>query len=193
MQKQYFSTVLEMVKALNALLVIGFVLLGITCSILSIALYQSMKHQKTTFLPPEIKEPFQISQVTPDKPYLSQMGLYLLNLKYNVTPESVKASHEMLLGYIHPENYSALLNRLNQEEKAIREQKIASVFYPDSKSIAVSVDTLQMKVTGTLKKWVGTRALAPQTMTLVLDFDYRQGLLWLKNIGTVKKEGRENP
>jgi len=97
----------------------------------------------------------------------------------------------MLLGYIHPANYSALLSRLNQEEKAIREQKIASVFYPDPKGIAVSVNTLQMKVTGTLKKWVGTRALAPQTMTLVLDFDYQQGLLWLKNIGTVKKEGRE--
>ena len=74
MQKQYFSNVLEMVKSFNALLVTGFILLGVTCSILSIALYQSMKHQKNTFLPPEIKEPFQISQVTPDKPYIRQMG-----------------------------------------------------------------------------------------------------------------------
>ena len=97
----------------------------------------------------------------------------------------------MLLGFIHPENYSSVLSRLNEEEKAIRDQKIALVFYPDPKSIAVSVKTRQMKVTGTLKKWVGTRALAPQMITLILDFDYQQGLLWLKTIGTVKKEARD--
>ena len=188
MQKQLFTTVLDMVKALNALLVIGFVLLGITCSVLSVCLYQTMHHKSTRFLPPVIKEPFSLSQVTPDKPYLNLMGLFLLSLKYNLTPDSTKASHEMLLGYIHPENYAELLGRFTKEEKAIRDQKISSVFYPDNKTTEISIVGMQMKISGTLKKWVGTRALKPEIVTVILHFDYQQGLLWLKSIGTAKKE-----
>lgn len=187
MQKQYFSTVLDMVKALNALLVIGFVFLGIACSVLSVCLYQAMHHKSMTMVPPEIKKPFTVSQAKPDETYLEHMGLFLLGLKYNLTPETVHTNHEMLLGYIHPAHYASLLGRFNQEEKAVREQKISSVFYPDAKTTAISLSSLQMKISGTLKKWVGSRALAPETVTLVLQFDYQQGWLTLKSIGTAKK------
>jgi len=187
MQKQIFSTVLDMVKALNALLVIGFVFLGITCSVLSICLYQIMHHKNMTLVPPVINKPFTVSQVKPDKTYLEHMGLFLLGLKYNLTPETVHTNHEMLLGYINPAHYASLLGRFTKEEKSIRAQKISSVFYPEPKTTGISLPTLQMKISGTLKKWVGTRPLTPETVTLILQFDYQQGLLSLKSIGTAKK------
>lgn len=157
----------------------------LTVSLTASTVYLAV-NQSRTLMPPTFAESMTVSSRAVSDSYLSEMAEYFLTLKLNVTPENVARNYGQLLNYVSSRHYSAVQPLLVEEATQIKSQKISSVFY--TSSVIVSNEEWAVKVTGTLHKYVGSRALAPELITYIVFMSYPEGTLALNSIAKQIKE-----
>ncbi|SGZ09610.1 type IV conjugative transfer system protein TraE [Moritella viscosa] len=177
--------VIAIIKSLNYLLLIGFIISMLVNAILGVSLYKVAVNKSSTITPPIISKAFSISGSQVDESYLAQMGEYFLYLKLNVTPANVEKQYSRLLDYVDTSHWSAIQPKLVREALEIKKSNIANTFNVNADGIAVDLPSMQVKMTGTIKKYVGSRALTPEEATYIVSLRYSNGILTI--IG-IKKE-----
>lgn len=174
-------------KSLNYLLAIGFIIAMIGNTVLGVSLYRVSVNKSSTITPPIISKAFNISGSKVDESYLSQMGEYFLYLKLNVTPANVEAQYSRLLDYVDAAYWGSIQPRLVREVTEIKKSNISNTF--NLQHMAVDLPAMQVKMTGTLKRYVGSRALAPEKAVYTMSLSYSNGLLTI--IGIKKDNNHE--
>jgi conjugal transfer pilus assembly protein TraE len=176
--------ILALSKALNGLLLLCTIGLLFAVVILGGALATQLNSKSRTLVPPVISQAFTISDGAVDSSYLQQMGEYTTYLKLNVTPKNVERQYGQLLDYVGSEAWSDIQPTLMADAQQITKENVSSRF--DVDEVKVSLDTLQVKLTGTLQKHVGSRALEPELTSYIVDFAYEYGVISLLSIRKIK-------
>jgi conjugal transfer pilus assembly protein TraE len=165
---------LDFTKAMNALLFITAIALLIANILLTAGIFYAVKQHTVTIVPPKINQEFTLSNHSVDESYLKQMAEYFLYLKLNISPETVGRNYSQLLQYVDTSRYHEVQPKLIAEANRVKQQKISSTLLISK--VEVSSATQQVKITGTLKKWVGSRALAEETITYLVTMQYHNVL-----------------
>jgi conjugal transfer pilus assembly protein TraE len=106
-----------------------------------------------------------------DARYLRLMALSLVNLRLNVTRESVQSSHDLLLAYACDDQRKIMLPVLTEEKKRIESNDGSSVFYPGK--LRVAPDTGLVELPGELQFSYGMRAAEPVPKRYQIRIDTR--------------------
>ncbi len=173
-------------KGLNAFLLffaLGLLALNIITGGL---LWQVVYNKSRTVVPPTISKAFTVSDGAVDAAYLQQMAEYFLYLKLNVTPKTVERKYGLLLDYVSSESWPTIQPTLMADALNVIDDNVSSTF--DIEKVRVSEETLQVKLTGTLQKHVGNRALPPEPAGYIVDMDYPHGELTLLTIRKIQEE-----
>ncbi len=180
------ENLLALSKLLNFFLAIGFLAMTLLSVILGVALAYTASEKSRTLVPPVISKAFTVSDSSVDAPYLQMMGEYFLKLKLNVTPANVTRQYGRLLDYIPTEYWASVQPTLVKDAERVKKENVASRFDVIPNQTQVSLDTMQLKQTGTLVKTVGDRTLPGEDVTYVVQMQYDNGVLALVGI---KKQG----
>jgi len=143
----------------------------------------SFSHQKRVIIPIGFKQPAVISDSTIDASYLRQTALFFIAERLNVTPASIKQSHNLILQYTDSKFYHEFLSILDKEKKAVIKQNISSVFYPEE--IIPNTKKLNVLIKGTLSHWVNGTSIAPVKKNYVIKFKYKSGCLKVASFSEV--------
>ncbi|MGI2049665.1 type IV conjugative transfer system protein TraE [Shewanella oncorhynchi] len=177
---------IRIAKSLNTLLLIGFTVAMITNTVLASIVWMAYFNKSRTVVPPTISAAFTVSDTSIDEPYLQQMAEYFAFLKLNVTPASVDHQYKQLATYIDEADWHQMQPLLVEDAAMIKKQNISSHFTINETQIAL--DDRLVKITGTLNKYVGKRALEPETISYIIAMNYDHGQLSLKAIKKVQKD-----
>jgi len=173
-------------KTLNYLLVFGFVMAMLANAALSVSMYSIAVNKSETITPPIISKAFSISGSQVDESYLSQMAEYFLYLKLNVTPANVETQYSRLLNYVNPAYWSVIQPRLVREAIEIKKSNISNNF--NISDISVDLNSMKVKLTGSLNRSVGSRALKVEIVSYVVSLNYDNGILTIDGIKKVGKD-----
>lgn len=190
MLKIHEVSVVAISKTLNYLLVIGFLISMLANAALSVALYQVAVNKTSTITPPIISKAFSISGSQVDESYLAQMGEYFLYLKLNVTPANVEKQYSRLLDYVSSDYWSSIQPRLVREANELRKSNISNTF--NVTDIKVDLAAMQVRMDGMLKRYVGSRALAPEGATYTVALNYANGVLTITSINKEETVNDDN-
>lgn len=179
---------LSIIKSLNALLLIGFILAMLSNVILAGVVFNAFTNKSRTLTPPVISQAFTVSDGEVDAAYLEMMAEYFTLLKLNVTPGSVERQYKQLGHYISETTWHQMQPLLSEDAATIKRQNISSQFTIEKTQVAL--DKGLVKLTGTLNKYVGKRALEPETVSYVAAMRYEDGQLSLLTLKKVKKEAK---
>ncbi|MPY24497.1 type IV conjugative transfer system protein TraE [Shewanella psychropiezotolerans] len=177
---------LSITQSLNTLLVGGFIAAMLVNIILAAIVWQSYFNKSRTLVPPVISKAFTVSDGQVDEPYLRQMAEYFALLKLNVTPASVDHQYPQLSQYLCEDSWHVMQPLLSSDADMIKRQNISSHFTLNRTQVAL--DEQLIKLTGVLSKYVGKRALEPETVSYVIATRYDHGQLCLL---TMKKSLKE--
>lgn len=125
-------------------------------------------HREKIITPMAYDAPFVISESKGSAAYLQMMAMSFISLRLNVTPETVEAHHDFLLGYVKAGAQADFKVVLAQEAKQIRDNEVNSTFHQTQ--LQVYPDHNRVDIRGVLKTWIGNGQ--PQS-------DIKQYSLWL--------------
>lgn len=152
--------------------------------ILGSALIAAIGHEKVVLIPPHLEKTFWVrgNSVAPE--YLSEMSLFFMQLRFNLTADNVDMQRDILLRYIDPRYYETLKMELINEETHIRKEHITTAFFP----VEVKVDAKNLKamVTGDLVSTVGTNQLPGKRLNYQISYNYGGAKLLVKSFAEVK-------
>ena len=128
----------------SRVLAIGFICMGVfmllslvTNIIQGVNNYRLQNEQKVAVTPMLFNAPFAVSQNQSDASYMQQLALSFIALRLNVTPETVDASHAVLLAFIKPAAQNELKVKLAEEAKRIKANNVNSAFYQTSVKVYI--------------------------------------------------------
>lgn len=175
--REIFASVSRGVNALLFVVVLGLV---IAVSGLGWTTYYLVTHKSRTISPPVISQAFSVSDKGVDESYLTQMAEYFVYLRFNVTPASVDRKFAELSEYANESNWTKFRPVLVKELEFIKDNNVSSQL--DVTAIQANVESMLVKVKGTLQKNVGIRALEGEEQTYLVQMSYRYGFLQLDYI-----------
>lgn len=152
--------------------------------ILGLALIAAIGHEKIVLVPPHLEKTFWVrgNSVAPE--YLSEMSLFFMQLRFNLTAENAGVQRDILLRYIDPLSYEMLKMELINEETHLKKGHITTAFFPVE--IKVDVKNLQAMVTGDLVSTVGTNQLPSKRLHYQISYNYGGAKLLVKSFAEVK-------
>lgn len=166
-----------------------FVLLSLVSNIIQgVNNYRLQNEQKVAVTPMLFNAPFAVSQNQSDASYMQQLALSFIALRLNVTPETVDASHTVLLAFIKPAAQNELKVKLAEEAKRIKANNVNSAFYQTS--VKVYPASNRVDIRGELKTWIGDSQPYSEIKHYVLELQREDGISWLARFGEVKDETR---
>jgi len=171
---------------LMVMLVLGLLLSNFLVG--GLAWYTSL-HQKIEVTPFSGTQGYHNSALSIDAHYLSMMTENFLYSRLNVTPETVRTNHKRLLSFADVTYYPKLLEALNKEARIVSTKKISSDF--ELKDMQYDEKKRMCKVTGILKRAIGTRAFHEEPVTYALAYQYTLGRLSLTQFTRLDQQPEE--
>ena len=179
----------------SRILAIGFICLGLFL-LLSLATnfmqgvnnYRLQNEQKIAVTPMLYNAPFAVSQNQSDASYMQQMALSFVALRLNVTPETVDASHAVLLTFVKPAAQNELKIKLAEDAKRIKSNNVNSAFYQTSVKVFPASNRIDIR--GELKTWIGNSQPYTEIKHYVLELQREDGITWLARFGEVTNENQ---
>lgn len=160
---------------------------SLTSLFLALHVFLHQDRDRVTFLPPQIDKGFWIESNQVSREYLDQMGLFVLQLAYNVTPASVDYQNAALLKYAAPEAHGALEKAGRLAAERIKRDQISTLLAPRS-VLHDKKDGLRLAFTGDLTTYVSDKASPPRSITVMVAFRYDGG----RTVVSALKETSEN-
>lgn len=155
----------------------------VLCFLQSLIIFALIGREKIVIVPPSIEKRFWISAQGASAEYLSEMSAFFVNLRLNMTPDSVFYQHELLLHYVDPAFYNAVKAELVKESDKIKDQHISTVFYPVN--IKVDAKKLIAIIEGDFKPFVGEVAMPVKRTTYKISYRFDDGKLLVKSFEEV--------
>lgn len=182
---QYKSRLQQLISQRNGYLVLAAAL-AIISLILALSVCRLIGRERIVIAPPVVNQEFWVDAKAVSPEYLSQMTLFFVQLRLNLTPSNVTYQRETLLRYIDPSHYGDLKNELVAEGDRLEKTHTSLVFYP----VSVSVDTphLTADVQGDLNATVGNEPMPTQRVAYQLRYRYVQGRLWLQSFREIEEK-----
>ncbi|MDR5610298.1 type IV conjugative transfer system protein TraE [Arsenophonus sp.] len=138
---------------------------------------QLLNNRQTIVTPMVDHEGFSFYGTRGDARYLRLMALSLLNLRLNVSAQTIKDSHDLLLAYSDTHLREKLITVLAEERQRMAINEASSTFY--LKEVKVSPDTGVVDITGELHFFYGIKAVEPVDKHYRLRLETRDGALKL--------------
>lgn len=180
----------------NRVIAIGFICIGVlivlslTVNIIqAINNYRLQDEKQIVTVPMLFNAPFAISQNQADASYLQQMALSFIALRLNVTPETVDASHALLLKMVKPASQNELKIIFAEESNKIKESNVNSGFFQTSVKVYPSLNRIDYR--GELKTWIGNSEPETAIKSYSLFLDRTEGVTWLARFVEVKDEKKK--
>lgn len=107
---------------------------------------------QTTFLPPEINQPFTLHNGVYSESYVTQVSTWFLSQTLIYTPSSYEYQMTTFLKHVDPELFSKLRQTLLQEFEDIKKQRRSSVFFTQK----IRVKGLSAVITGLRQIKIGS-------------------------------------
>ena len=164
----------QLASRFNLMVALAFGLLLTNILMGSLAWYMGV-HQRIEVTPFTGSSSYVKSDAEVDVHYLTLMSENFIYSRLNVTPETVAANHKRLLAYVDAAHYGAFSARLNKEAALIQDKKISS--HIDITGMRTDSRTLSCVITGSVKRFVGTRALPDARLTYTVRYHYANGRL----------------
>ena len=172
----------HLIQYRNGYLILAFISLILNI-LLVLAIFRLIGHERIVIVPPTINKSFWVTsnQVSPE--YLSEMSLFFINLRLNVTASNVASQGELLLRYVAPSNYNAIKTDLLTEAENLKKNHITTAFFP----INVDVDTKKLlaRVTGDIQSTVGDSRVPSQHVAYQINYTYSNGRLFVASLEEV--------
>lgn len=170
-------------RAIQALLV---ALLLSNCLLAAKVLLQKDRNRET-LVPPQIQKPFWVDDHGLDPNYLDQMAGYLLQLRWNRTPQSCDGNAELLLRYVGAGSLGEMQRTLAADCAKLRELNASQVFTTRGVSFPAG-DGKSVVFSGTLSTYIADRRTSELTKHFWLRFGNSGGTLYLDSLREVAAE-----
>ena len=142
-------------------------------------------HQKIEVTPFSGSNGYLKSDSDVDAHYLSLMTENFIYSRFNVTPETVDANYNRLLGFVDSSSYSLMLKALQKEARIIKDKKMSGVF--NITQIKSNPKRLSVEVSGILNQRVGLRELKDENVTYRVQYRYSLGRLSIVKFSKVSE------
>lgn len=152
---------------------------------LGFLLWHQSGQENTILVPADLTKTAVVGSQGVDANYLLQCGLFFVDARLNLTPDTVDSENQLVLSHTAPQYYAAFQTGLAKEADLVKSQKISSTFYLSN--IKANPIDLSVIVSGTLKRWVGERALSNAKKTYELRFRLNGSDLFLTTFQEIKK------
>lgn len=181
MNSDYHDKIMEVSRSFRKTLIIsqsisGIIIVGLIVLVAYLSIYKTY----VELVPPTIQKKMTLGRGYVDDEYLAEEAEYILWLRNNVTPDTVKRNYGQLLRMVTPENWGAMRGVLAREARIIMKDKISATLY--IKKVRVSEKALAVKVNAIQEKWVGERKLPDQKMDYYVQFRMDHGAISLNSI-----------
>ena len=159
----------------------GSLLLNI---VLSLIFFFMLGHERVFLVPPTIEKSFWVSETNVSPVYLSEMSLFFVNLRFNITPSNAALQRDLLLRYVNPSLYESLKTTLISEEERVIKNHISTAFYPVD--VKVNSTQLAVQIAGDMQSTVANSLLPAQRVNYQISFTYHNGRLLVKSFEEIK-------
>jgi len=156
--------------------------------LLSLALLLHRDEERVVMLPPQIDKSFWVDRDDVAPELLQEMGLFLVQLAYNVSPSSVDYQSKALLRYASPEAYGALSNAASVTAARMKADSSSTVFLPRAYLQDKTPGAKAVAFIGDLQTYVTNNLVATRGVAIVVRFKYRNGRLYVDEMKEAKQD-----
>ena len=150
-----------------------FVSLGLNVmlgsSVLSLSKQASPRHILT---PPVLEKSFWVEGNNLSQEYLEQMGLYVLQLNLNVSPNSVRYFGRKMLEITDPRAHPVITKRIDVTAARLERDAVSTVFSPQDVFVDVKQHPNKIAFSGKLVTLLSDKRIAEFVKTYVIEFGW---------------------
>jgi len=143
-----------------------------------------VKNKETHWLPVCAEDGYFIGNASYSPSYLYDMTQKIVQLRLTYSPDTVDARFATLAHLIPASHQEAFKKILDAERNVVKEKNISTVFYDSS--IDIDPSKGQATVKGMLHRISHGLEVKPQRKEYVIQFAYKQGMMWPKSIQEVR-------
>jgi type IV conjugative transfer system protein TraE len=116
------------------------------------------------------------------------MGLFLVQLAYNVSPASAEYQSKALLKYASPDAYGALSNAASVAARQMKADGSSTMFLPRAYLLDTTPNVKAVAFIGDLQTFVTNNLVSTRGVAIVVRFKYEGGRLYVDQM----KEARQD-
>jgi conjugal transfer pilus assembly protein TraE len=148
------------------------------------AIFVVIGRERIVIVPPVVEKPLWITSSQVSSNYLSEMSLFFVNLRLNVTSSNAASQREILLRFVSPEHFQDIKTELLLEGERLKKNHITTAFFPTS--IEVDTKKLLAKIVGDMHTTVGDIHLASKSISYQIAYRYQNGRLIVTGFDEIK-------
>lgn len=166
--------------------------LVVLCCVLSVSLlltttFLFFRVERVVVVPAIIEKEFWVDANTVSPTYLEQYGSFLGQLLLTKSSYTAEIQKKILLRHVDPVYSSALMERLEKEQKVLSKGNASYVFFITG--IEVVPDKYCVLLKGNRVFSVGNKVLSEEKEAYLFGFSYKDGRLLLNRIESIELRG----
>ncbi len=172
------------ISRLLQLLLVGFMA---STLLLALRLVTHQDKERVIVTPPLIDKTFWVERDDIAPELVVDMGIFLVQLAYNVSPASVDFQSNALLKYASPEAYGSLKEATAVAAARMHEDQSSTVFTPRAYVMDKRPGKKAVAFMGDLKTYVTTNLVSTRGVAIVVNFKYQNGRLYVDQMKETKQ------
>lgn len=167
-------------------------LAGFMTSTLLLALHVTLHtdRDRVIMMPPQMDKTFWVDREGVSPEMMQDMGIFLVQLAYDVSPSSIEYQSKALLKYATPEAFGALQKAANVAAARMQEDQSTTVFNPRSYVVDQEPDHKAVAFLGELKTYVTDNLVSTRSIAVMVKFKFDNGRLY---IAQMKETSQNDP
>lgn len=161
----------------------GFVLSMLTNLFLAGVLLMRKETVREIIIPPAVKQSFWVDGENLDRPYLEEMGVFLLKLFTDATPDDVDYNTSLFLRYVGPQSYGDLQKVMLAMGTDLKSNAATKAFA--IRSIAPRPAEKSVLFSGQATTYVGGQKTSEEPRNYFMAFTFSNGRLYLSELRQV--------
>ena len=172
------------ISRLLQLLLVGFMA---STLLLSLRLVTHQDKERVIVTPPLIDKTFWVERDDVAPELVLDMGIFLAQLAYTVSPASVEFPSKAILKYASPEAYGTLKEATSVAAARMHEDQSSTVFTPRSYLLDKRPGKKVVAFMGDLKTYVTNNLVSTRGVAIMVGFKYQNGRLYIDQMKETKQ------